>query len=226
MNKKIFITATLLLSLFVSQNIFSQVISESFKRKTTVGVDIFNDLWFNQPVGMKTRTINQGVNVFMQYNFYFNEKGSIAFGVGPGIGNHNLYSNMLIEDIKSDTINFIPIVGKYRRSKVNVVYLYIPMDVKFRFNHGIKMTLGFDFGWKIDSKQKFVKNDKKSNLSKVNNKDKNIDHLDKFTYGPSFRFGWRYISVYAHYQINGIFERGYGVDNLNYLSVGLSLTPF
>jgi hypothetical protein len=88
------------------------------------------------------------------------------------------------------------------------------------------MSLGFNFGWKIDSKQKFVKKNKNSPDSKVLIKEKNIDHLDKFTYGPTFRIGWNYINLFAYYQINGIFEKGFGTDNLNYLSVGISITPF
>ena len=225
MNKRIFFIIALLFA-FSLNHVKSQVITDKIKKKVTVGVDLYTDIWFNKPLGMETRTINQGVNTFLQYNFYFNDAATIAFGVGPGIGSHNLYSNMLIDDIKADTINFVPITGEYRRSKVNVVYVYIPMDMKFRFNHKIKLNIGFNFGWKIDSKQKFVKNDKKGFETKINLKEKNIDHLDKFTYGPTLRFGWNFISVFAYYQINGIFEKGYGVDDLNYLSVGISLTPF
>jgi hypothetical protein len=226
MNKKIFFFTALLIAVFSFEQINAQVISEKIKRKVTVGVDFFTDVWFNKPLGMETRTVNQGVNAFMQYNFYFNEKGTVAFGVGPGISNHNLYSNMKVEDIKADTINFVPIVGDYRRSKVNVVYIYIPMEVKFRFNHEVKFSIGFDFGWKIDSKQKIVINTKNSPDTKINIKEKNIDHMDKFTYGPRLRLGWKFVDFYAFYQINGIFEKGYGVDNLNYLSLGLSITPF
>jgi len=32
--------------------------------------------------------------------------------------------------------------------------------------------------------------------------------------------------VFAGYQINGIFDKGYGTDNLNPVSVGITLTPF
>ncbi len=204
----------------------SQVISENFKRKVTLGVDFYNDFWFNKPLGMKTRNVNQGFNVFMQYNFYLNDEGTIVFGVGPGIGNHNLYSNMKLDNIKGDSIKFVPIIGDYRRSKVNVVYVYIPMDVKFRFKHNFKMSFGFNFGWEVDSKQKFVRNNKETSESKIVMKEKKIDHLDKFTYGPTLRGGWNFISVYVFYQINGIFEKGVGTDNLNYLSVGVSLKPF
>ena len=223
MKRNIFLFA--LLVLFSLQGVDAQIISDNAKRKVTVGADIFTDFWMNQPAKMETRTVNQGVNVFMQYNFELNEKGTVAFGVGPGISSHNLYSNSTIQDIKGDSIIFKPIAQNYRRSKVNVVYFYIPMDVKLRFKNDIKLTIGFNFGFTIDSKQKYY-GDRPSDNKRVMVKEKKIEHLDKYTYGPTFRFGWKYITVFGAYQINGIFEKGYGTDNLNPISVGITLTPF
>ena len=214
-----------MLALFSVQEMSGQIISESAKRKVTVGVDVYTDIWMNQPDLMRTRTINQGANVFMQYNFLLNESGSVGFGVGPGIMSHNLYSNSTIGDIKGDSILFSPITTDYRRSKVNVVYFYIPMDIKFRFKNDIKLSVGFNFGFTIDSKQKYYGN-RPSDDKRVLIKEKKIEHLDKYTYGPTLRFGWKYINVFAEYQINGIFEKGFGTDNLNPISVGITLTPF
>ena len=214
-----------LLALFAVQEVSAQIISESAKRKVTVGVDVYTDIWLNQPDKMVTRTVNQGANVFMQYNFLLNESGSVGFGVGPGIMSHNLYSNSTIGDIKGDSVLFSPITVDYRRSKVNVVYFYIPMDIKFRFKNDIKLSVGFNFGFTIDSKQKYYGN-RPSDDKRVMIKEKKIEHLDQYTYGPTLRFGWKYINVFAEYQINGIFQRGYGTDNLNPVSVGITFTPF
>jgi hypothetical protein len=224
MKRNIFLIA-FLLTIFSVQEINAQIISESAKRKVTVGVDFFTDIWLNQPDKMETRTVNQGANVFMQYNFLLNETGTVSFGIGPGIMNHNLYSNSKIQDVKGDSIIFKPIIQNYRRSKVNVVYFYIPMDVKLRFKNDIKLTIGFNFGFTIDSKQKYF-GDRPIDNIRVMEKQKKIEHLDKYTYGPTFRFGWKYITIYGSYQINGIFEKGYGTDNLNPISVGITLTPF
>ena len=223
MKRNIFLMA--LIAIISIQGIDAQIISESAKRKVTVGADIFTDIWLNQPDKMETRTINQGANVFMQYNFLLNETGSVGFGIGAGLSNHNLYSNSKIQDIKGDSIIFKPIIQNYRRSKVNVTYFYIPMDVKIRLKNDIKLTIGFNFGFTIDSKQKYFGDRPVDNI-RVLQKDKKIEHLDKYTYGPTFRFGWKYITVFGAYQINGIFEKGYGTDNLNPISVGITLTPF
>lgn len=222
MKRKIIIT--IVLTIFSIYEMSAQVISESAKRKVTVGTDIYTDIWQNQPDKMSTRTINQGANVYLQYNFLLNDKGSVSFGVGPGISSHNLYSNSKIQDVKGDSILFKPILLDYRRSKVNVVYFYIPMDIKFRFKNNIKLSVGFNFGFTIDSKQKYYGN--REDGIRVMEKEKKIEHLDKYTYGPTIRFGWNIINIYAAYQINGIIEKGYGTDNLNPISVGITLTPF
>lgn len=222
--KRNIIIITLLLTIFSIQDMSGQIISESAKRKVTVGTDIYTDIWQNQPDKMRTRTINQGANVYLQYNFLFNDKGSVSFGVGPGISSHNLYSNSKIQDIKGDSILFKPILLDYRRSKVNVVYFYIPMDIKFRFKNNIKLSIGFNFGFTMDSKQKYYGN--REDGIRVMEKEKKIAHLDKYSYGPTLRFGWKIINIFAAYQINGIIEKGYGTDNLNPISVGITLTPF
>lgn len=222
--KRNVIIITLLLTIFSIQEMSGQIISESAKRKVTVGTDIYTDIWQNQPDKMSTRTINQGANVYLQYNFLLNDKGTVSFGVGPGISSHNLYSNSKIQDIKGDSILFKPILLDYRRSKVNVVYFYIPMDIKFRFKNDIKFSVGFNFGFTMDSKQKYYGN--REDGIRVMEKEKKIEHLDKYTYGPTLRFGWNFINIYAAYQINGIFDKGYGTDNLNPISVGITLTPF
>ena len=222
--KRNIIIITLFLTIFSIQDMSGQIISESAKRKVTVGTDVYTDIWQNQPDKMRTRTINQGANVYLQYNFLFNDKGTVSFGVGPGISSHNLYSNSKIQDIKGDSILFKPILLDYRRSKVNVVYFYIPMDIKFRFKNDIKLSVGFNFGFTIDSKQKYYGN--REDGIKVMEKEKKIEHLDKYTYGPTLRFGWNFINIFAAYQINGIIEKGYGTDNLNPISIGITLTPF
>ncbi|RLD86815.1 MAG: hypothetical protein DRJ09_11380, partial [Bacteroidetes bacterium] len=172
--KQRIIIISFLLTLFSVQEMSAQIISESAKRKVTVGADIYTDIWLNQPDKMVTRTVNQGANVFMQYNFLLNKSGSVGFGVGPGIMSHNLYSNSTIQDIKGDSILFSPISVDYRRSKVNVVYFYIPMDIKFRFKNDIKLSIGFNFGFTMDSKQKYYGN-RPSDNKRVMLKEKKIE---------------------------------------------------
>ena len=103
----------LLVFLFIGTS-FSQVISESARRKITVGADFFTDIWQGKPSDMRLRTINQGFNIFAMYNLQLAETNS-SFSFGLGVDNHNLYSNTRIENIHGDTIKFIPITDVYQR---------------------------------------------------------------------------------------------------------------
>ena len=60
--KQRIIIISFLLTLFSVQEMSAQIISESAKRKVTVGADIYTDIWLNQPDKMVTRTVNQGAN--------------------------------------------------------------------------------------------------------------------------------------------------------------------
>lgn len=155
-----FITVLLALTSFDS---FSQVISESAKRKFTVGVDIFNDIWMyskEEPFmdeSFKLRTIQQGATGFMQYNMQIGKKELASFAIGLGIRNHNMYSNSLIDDIKDDTIKFVSIPRdvEYRKAKINLTYIDLPVEIKLRWKNGLKIVPGFKVGYLIDSKQKY-----------------------------------------------------------------------
>ncbi len=214
----------LVMSTFTKVN--AQIISESARRKVTVGVDVFSDFWFNTPADMKVRTVNQGSNVFMQYNFDLGKSKKITFAVGVGIGNHNLFSNTRIDNLKADTIVFVPISAdvKYKRSKINLVSITAPLELKFHWQNGLKLGVGINLGYLIDSKEKYVGN-LTGSTQQVNEKNKGIFQLENVTFGPTLRFGYKVFNIYAQYQVTQVFRMGHG-PQLNPLSVGITITPF
>ncbi len=224
-----FITALLALTSFDS---FSQVISESAKRKFTVGVDIFNDIWMyskEEPFmdeSFKLRTIQQGATGFMQYNMQIGKKELASFAIGLGIRNHNMYSNSLIDDIKDDTIKFVSIPRdvEYRKAKINLTYIDLPVEIKLRWKNGLKIVPGFKVGYLIDSKQKY-KGDRYDEQIMVKEKTKTIRQLQKWSYGATFRIGYKFVTLYGYYQISDIFEKGKG-PAMAPVSMGLTITPF
>ncbi len=209
----------------LGQTVSAQVLSESAKRKITVGADIFTDIWLKSPDDIELRTIHQGATGFAMYNFQLGESMS-SFSVGLGIRNHNIYSNARVEDVKADTIKMVPIPANvnYKRSKINLVYLDLPFEFKFRTESGFKVSAGFKVGWSIDSKEKYV-GDLTSSGPKVKEKRKGISNLETWTYGATFRIGYKAFNLYTYYQINDFFEKGKGPE-LQPLSVGLTITPF
>ena len=84
----------LIMSVLVPFRGATQVVNETTKKKISIGVGMFSDIWLQVPEGMKTRTINQGFNVFATYNLPFG-KSNFSFAVGLGINIHNLYWNYI-----------------------------------------------------------------------------------------------------------------------------------
>jgi hypothetical protein len=227
--KKLVILITFLGILGSTFSASSQVLSESAKRKVTVGVDLFTDIWLytKDPLymtpGFELRTIQQGATAFVMYNLQLGESMS-SFSIGLGIRNHNMYSNSVIPDIKADTIVFEEIEVDYRKSKINLVYIDLPVEFKIRSEGGFKLGVGFKVGYMIDSKQKYKGNrpeDRKNVLVKT----KQINQLEKWSFGPTLRIGFKWVSVFGYYQINNIFTTGKGPE-INMVSVGLTVTPF
>ncbi len=224
MNTRSFGLLLIFVLLFGSMG-FSQVISESAKRKVTVGVDVYTDIWQNKPDDMYIRTINQGANVFAMYNFQIAD-GPSTFGVGLGISNHNLYSHSRIDNIKADTIVFTPISDdlSYKRTKINLTYLDIPFELKLRFKNEMKMGVGFKIGYLLTSKEKYI-GDTPEQATRVTIKTKSISQMQTYAYGFTLRFGYKSVNLFGYYQISQIFNKERGPE-LYPISVGITLTPF
>ena len=216
----------------------AQALSEKAKRKFSVGVDVFTDLWQYQtgtpylPQSFETRTINQGATAFFMYNLQLGESMS-SFSIGLAIRNHNMYSrNSIIPDIKRDSIIYELIQDQFegekkadwKRSKINLVYLDIPVEFKYRSEKGFKLVVGFKVGYLIDSKQKYIGN-RPEDYRNVHVKTKNLNRTQDWTYGPTLRVGFKWVSIYGYYQLSDVFDRGFGPE-LYPISIGLTISPF
>lgn len=230
--KKVHLFLVSILLMSFSFEAVSQVISESAKRKFTVGVDVFTDIWMYDinPLYMdqsfELRTIQQGATAFIQYNMPIGKQQLASFAVGLGIRNHNMYSNSVIEDVKADTIKFVGIPSgvDYRKSKVNLTYLDLPIEIKLRWKNGFKLVPGFKVGYRIDSKQKY-KGDRFDEEVMVKEKTKTIRQTEDWSYGFTMRIGYKVVSLYGYYQISNIFEKEKGPE-MSPISVGITITPF
>ena len=247
--KKLITIIAFLAFLIQANNSQSQDLSEKAKRMVTVGVDIFTDIWQVKtedpfvPPNYSNRTINQGATAFIMYNLYFKEDGLSSFSIGLAIRSHNSYSNSVIVDIKSETIVFnvieelphpnrsIPL--SYKRSKLNLTYLDLPIEFKFRTEGGFKVGVGLKVGYMIDSKQKYVGewpvdfnfDTEEVRYNAVHEKSKKINQLEKWSYGATLRIGYKWFSVFGYYQFNNIFESGRGPE-MQPISLGITITPF
>jgi hypothetical protein len=220
--KKLFLAFLILLS---ANALFAQSLSQTTIKRFSFGGDIFTDIWMNQPQGIKVRTINQGFNFFGMYNFPFGES-NYSFAIGLGLGIHNMYSNSVIEDIKADTIRFVQIPDSvsYRKSKLCNAYIDLPLEIRLKTESKFRVAVGFKIGYLIDAKTKYKGN--RADGPYVLTKQKQVNHVEKFRYGPVLRIGYDWFSFYGYFQISKIFVENRGPNNLYPISVGITLLPF
>ncbi len=208
----------------VTGSSFSQIISEDAKRKVTIGVDFFTDIWQGTPSNMDLRTINQGFNVFGMYNFQLAESNSF-FSAGLGIDNHNMYSDTRIDNITADTIVFSPIGEVYQRSKINLTYVTVPLEFKIKLKSGVKFGAGFKIRYLMSAKDKYIGDLPNENRGRTNVKRKNISNTEDWAYGFTLRVGYKSFNLFGYYQLSNVFKTGRGPE-LYPISIGLTLTPF
>jgi len=201
----------------------AQIITDKTSKKFSVGFDLYTDILTETPADYDARTINQGFNVFGTYNFPIG-KSAHTFSLGVGIRSQNFYSNTQIGDFTADTVKFMPITNNYKRSKINLVYLDFPAEFRFRFKNVWKLGVGFKFGVAIDSKAKYV-GDITAVGPRVYTKTKRLKSLESYTFGPTFRIGYKWINLFAYYQPARVFQRDLGPEFYP-LSVGITLAPF
>ena len=218
--------------IIVHPPVHAQVVNETTKKKVSIGFGIFTDIWQKVPSGIKTRTINQGINVFGLYNVPLG-KSPLSFSIGLGIDVHNVYGNF-IQDKSGDTTKLVKIpdtVG-FKRSKMTLVYLEVPVEFNLKTKSKVRIGLGFKAGLLVGSSTKYVGDGriatssyKFSTLSKIRFKTYSIPNLEQITYGPTLSVGYKWIHVNGYYMLSNVFARNHGPE-MTPISVGIVLMPF
>jgi hypothetical protein len=224
MKKIIILFSLFLIPFFSFTQEKSKILSETTIRRVSVGAEIYQDFWMNWPKGMNVRAINQGGAGFVMYNVPFG-KSPVSFSIGVGISCHNLFSNTTINDIHADTITFTPIPDSidYKKSKLGLTYLDFPIELRVVTKDKIRFSVGVKLGYLLDGKTKYKGDDAFGLESTV--KYRKVEHLDKFQFGPTIRFGYDWVQVVGYISITQVFEKGLGPD-VYPLSVGFTFMPF
>jgi len=202
----------------------AKIIGETATKRISVGAEFYQDFWMNWPAKMNVRAINQGGGAFVTYNVPLGT-GPMSFAIGAGIGCHNLFSNMVIEDIKADTITFvrIPDTIDYKKSKLGLTYLDFPLELRFAAKNKIRFSVGVKLGYLLDAKTKFKGDD--INGEPITSKYRKVDNVDKFRFGPVVRFGYDWVQIMGYFSVTQIFDKGFGPE-LYPISVGITFMPF
>ncbi len=231
MKRTIFLTILLPICLYATQG-YSQVVNESTKKRISIGFGLFTDIMMKMPSGIKARTINQGVNVFGTYNVPFG-KSNFSFAIGLGFGTHNIYGNFFVNSTSDSTALIrMPDSVNYKRSKITLSYLEIPLEFRFKSNSKVNVGLGFKGGLLIGSSSKYVGDGEITTTNytlhsseKTRVKFWGIKNLEQFTYGPTLRIGYKWFNVNGYYMLSSLFTKNRGPE-MYPISVGFVLMPF
>jgi hypothetical protein len=204
----------------------AQIVNATTKKRISLGIGLHTDIWMNTPADMNTFAINRGLNVIGTYNMPFGQSNFSA-AIGLEISVHNLFWNYRYEG-SNDSLQFVKIEDtlSYKRSKLTLPYLEIPLEFRFKSKSKFAAAIGFKVGYMIYGHAKYVGDDY---LFKTNNtlivSFKNIHNIEKFSYGPTLRFGYKWFHVTGYYSLAPIFQKGKGPD-MYPISIGFMLLPF
>lgn len=227
MKKNVF----LLFIIFFTLQGFSQTVDESTRKKFSIVLDLFTDIWVDVPSNVDVRIINQGVNVSGLYDYRLG-MSDYSFAFGVGLGSHNFYSDAfaVVDDSTKNTsftkISEIYEGNSYKRNKISFSYFDIPIEFRMRTKNDFRASLGFKFGFLVDSHTKYIGDDYiYEGTDQIHVKFKNVRNIEKFRYGVTARLGWKFINLTGFYSLTGLFKKDKGPE-LYPISVGISFMPF
>lgn len=229
--KKILFT---LIAMAVSATSFAQLIADKTDKKVTVGFDIFHDFQLKTSNNWDARGFNQGASWAITYNFPLGESSKHTVSIGAGMSYHNYFSYSRILNPYADTLQYLQCrdLENFKRFKVNANYVDIPLELRFRIKDQFKIGVGFKLGILVMAKTKYVGPDDEANSLTggnghlVHEKLTYINNLERYNYSATLRVGWKWVSVFAAYQLNPVFEVGHNAPVIHPLTVGLSFAPF
>lgn len=104
-------------------------------------------------------------------------------------------------------------------------YLDIPIEFRFRSESDFKLALGFKAGYLLESHTKYKGKSLDGAGNDVKSKQKGIESLQEFRYGPYMRIGYRWINFFGYYSLSNTFGEGQG-PGMYPVSVGISFMPY
>ena len=230
--KKVLFT---LIALVISATSFAQLIANKTDNKVTFGLDLFHDFQLTPSDNWDPRGFTQGVSFALTYNFPLGESQRHTVSIGLGMSSHNYFSYTRIMNPYTNgdfTYTSYRDNDDFRRYKVNPTYGEIPLELRFRFNDSWKVGVGFKVGIMVVTKTKFVGPDDEAGTltdgsgATVHEKQCYISNMERLAYSATLRVGWKWVNLFAAYQMSPVFAVGHNAPVFHPLSVGLTFAPF
>lgn len=218
--KLVLLSALFLISLMAN----AQLIKDRTGGKVTVGFDLFTDINTGSRYdNFNLRAINQGFDTYITYNFPMSEsKHTVSLGVG--VSCHNYYMKKAwLSDPYAEVITFEENEA-VKKSKINLNYLDIPLEINFRIADMFKISFGAKVSFLMQSKTK-TKGDVFGDGHKWELKYKDVNALESIVYSVNARVGYRSVNVFVGYQLNNAFKSDRGPEILPF-SIGIGIRPY
>ena len=235
----------LLVILFFTISAYSQDTlrfqKEKNQGKDIIMLDVFNDFWQDVPSDVNVRTINQGVAFYAMLNRPI-ATSDFSVALGIGVSSHNFYSDAIpilsrnsANQPDGNTIfeslgNYYNKPVAYSINKMNLTYIEIPIEIKYKTiaerNKRFRISVGFKIGYNISNHTKYRGEDVIENTSEqVVIKKSNIRNINDWNYGIIGRLGYGRFNLITYYSLSKIFEKDKG-PQMYPISIGLTITPF
>ena len=198
-------------------------------KKVSSGMDVFTDIWQNMPDSVQSRKINQGINIYAMYSFPVG-KSDFSFAIGGGIASHNLYLKGIVKTVANKTA-FYPVKSStnkpisYDKSKLNLTYLDIPLELRYKNKNQFRVSAGFKVGFLLSNHTKYKGNSLDGSGLKVKEKLANIQNVESMRYGVTGLVGYKWINLTLFYSLSKVFKDGLG-PQVYPISVGIALRPY
>ena len=214
---------------------------EKNKGRDIVVFDVYTDIWKGAPNNVSVRSINQGIDLYLMTNKPIGRSNfSITYGLG--ISSHNFYSDGIplqgkdsVTGLSNGKTSFETLGSHYQKTvnystnKLNVTYLELPIELKFKSRDAhkrmFKASIGFKVGYCISDHTKYVGDDVlEGTTDQVTIKKSSIKNIENWDYGVIARVGKGWLNLMFAYSLSKTFN-----DNgpqMYPISVGISITPY
>lgn len=191
-------------------------------------VDVFQTFWLGMPSNVSSKKFNPGFNVSVLWDVKKSPKSPFSFGIGAGLNYHTQNSDALLGIEPTQWVtryNIIPALDTtFKICRVNVVSLYVPIELRYRHSSGVKITLGARLGYVVGLNQRYKGKDLTGRNQLLDYKNYQIFNKVKYNFDFYARIGWKGLAVYYSYQVTSVFENGKG-PQIRPMSVGISISP-
>jgi hypothetical protein len=158
---------------------------------------------------------SNGHNFSLVHEFLYEERFGLASGLGYSW--QNFHNDMMVQSNPGGEERYFTVADTaYNRMKLSAHYLYLPVEVRFRTDPNTegrfwRLYLGARLAWHTQAYHLLVDD-------QVKRRTYRLDELADWRSDAYLRVGYGPVSLYAQYDLTGLFEGGLLGDHITALA--------